>query len=227
MAETLFTSRIGGVSAPPYDQFNLAQHVGDSSISVLKNRERLGELMGLASKDLFFMDQVHGNQIAIISESSDSSRLPVADGLFTQRSDIGLVVLTADCIPLLLASERAVAAVHVGRKGLVAGVIEATIAIFESYGIPSASITAEIGPSICGECYEVDLEMYREVVAQIPATATDESRHCLDLVAGACSILHSFEIEVTVSPECTSHSPGYFSYRRDRQTGRQSGMIRL
>ena len=227
MPRTIFTSRVGGVSSPPYDDFNLALHVGDDVEKVIANRRRLAENFGLVMKNLVFMEQVHGRQVAVINDTSEASKPPVADALFTMNPDIALVVLTADCIPMLLCADEAVAAVHVGRKGLVAGIIQATIATFNSFGITNNKIRAELGPAICGDCYEVDLDLYREVVSNIPATATDESIHRLDIVAGARDILKQFGVDSQSSVDCTHHSPGYFSYRRDGLTGRQCGAIRL
>ena len=145
--------------------------------------------------------------------------------MFTRRSGVALAVLTADCIPLLLSSPSAIAAVHIGRKGLIAGVLEATLEKFESYGIASNQISASLGASICGNCYQVSLEIYRQVVGQIEQCATDESRRCLDLEAGVISILKDREITWSSKGECSKHSLGYFSFRRDNKTGRQAGVI--
>jgi polyphenol oxidase len=129
MSRSLFTSRDGGVSSAPYESFNLATHVGDDGGAVLENRKTLARNYGLPVENLFFMNQVHGREVAIIDDNSNSSEIPTVDALFTQRRDVGLVTLVADCIPLLLHSDKAVAAVHVGRQGLVKGVFEVTLAV--------------------------------------------------------------------------------------------------
>lgn len=227
MAKTLFTSRSGGVSFPPFDSFNLANHVGDDPKSVLRNREILAEQIGIDISNIFFMNQVHGNDVAIVTESSDSNSAPDADALFTTLTGRALVTLIADCTPLLLKAEGAVAAVHVGRKGLVAQVLEATLTVFNQHGISNDSITAAIGPSICRNCYEVDIATYRDVVAVNPATATDEVQHCLDISGGLQDRLRRYGIPFKVAPLCVAHDPGFFSYRRSERTGRQAGVIWL
>jgi YfiH family protein len=227
MANTLFTSRSGGVSSPPFDSFNLATHVGDDELAVIKNREILASIIGLPRKQIFFMNQVHGNIVAVVDESSDPERAPTADALFTTTPNLALVALIADCTPLLLKSKSAVAAVHVGRKGLVAEVFEATLGFFNRHGVSNEEITGEIGPSICRDCYEVDLNTYREVVSLNPAAATDETRRCLDVAGGLAARLNGAGIKFRASPLCVRHSPGYFSYRRDEVTGRQAGVVWL
>ncbi len=227
MANTLFTSRLGGVSSSPFDSFNLASHVGDDSVAVAKNREILASMIGLPRNQIFFMTQVHGNVVAVIDKDSDPASAPTADALFTTTPGFALVTLIADCTPLLLKSKSAVAAVHVGRKGLVAEVFEATLKVFNQHGVTNQEITGEIGPSICRDCYEVDLDTYREVVSQNPAAATDESRRCLDVAGGLAARLKSAGIEFRASQLCVHHTPGYFSYRRDEITGRQAGVVWL
>jgi len=225
MSRSLFTSREGGVSSAPYESFNLATHVGDDRAKVLENREILAQHFGMVLEKFFFMNQVHGRDVAIIDEHSRSSELPTVDALFTSRKDLSLVVLVADCIPLLLHSERAVAAVHVGRQGLVKGVFEATLDLFKSHGITSSEMRAELGPSICGQCYEVDGAMFDDVTNQIPATASSDS--CLNIEAGLVSLLEENGIAWSSLGECTAHNNAYFSYRRDGVTGRQAGVITL
>ncbi len=227
MANTLFTSRIGGVSSPPFDSFNLATHVGDDPGAVAKNREILASIIGLPRNQIFFMNQVHGNVVAVIDKASDPQSAPTADALFTTTPGFALVTLIADCTPLLLKSKSAVAAVHVGRKGLVADVFEATLEVFNRHGVSNEEITGEIGPSICRDCYEVDLNTYREVVSHNPAAATDETRRCLDVAGGLAARLNGAGIEFRASPLCVRHTPGYFSYRRDEVTGRQAGVVWL
>ena len=225
MSRSLFTSREGGVSSAPYESFNLATHVGDDLAKVLENREILAQHFGMDLENFFFMNQVHGRDVAVIDEHSQSSELPTVDALFTTRKDLSLVVLVADCIPLLLHSERAVAAVHVGRQGLVEGVFEATLDLFKSHGIGSSEMRAELGPSICGQCYEVDGAMFDDVTNQIPATASNDS--CLNIEAGLVSLLEENGIAWSSLGECTAHNNAYFSYRRDGVTGRQAGVITL
>ena len=227
MVRALFTDRWGGVSKSPYSDFNLASHVGDSSIDVTENRKRLAASLSIDPSSIFFMNQVHGRDISIITSSSDSQVLPQADALVTTEPGKALAVLTADCIPLLRYADHAIAAVHVGRKGLVAKIAEAVIETFISHGITTSEITAELGPSICAECYEVDLEMYRDVTSAIAQTATTEASHCLNLVAGLSAQLENYGITPKISERCTLEDQNLFSYRRDGVTGRQVGVVML
>ncbi len=225
MIREIFTSRAGGVSAGIYESFNLAQHVGDDPERVAANRARLAKTLGLTEDRVFYMDQVHGCEIAMIERSKPFSNIPKVDALITQESGTALVVLVADCIPLLFRSSVAIAAVHVGRAGLVAGIVEATIAKLQLLGAKVSEITAVIGPSICGNCYEVSAEIYLDVLNKYPATATLRKLNHLDLPAGVISILDSYEIEYSRENSCTAHDENLFSYRREGVTGRQAGVI--
>lgn len=227
MAQRFFTNRMGGVSTSPFDSFNLALHVGDDPEAVVRNRERLAALVGVESRNLFFMNQVHGREVAVIDEKCDSTLAPSVDALFTLVPGLALVTLIADCVPVLLYSHNAVAAVHVGRKGLVVGVLDAALAHFRNAGITFDAIHAELGPSICGKCYEVDLDSYREVLNSHPAAATTEELRCVDVAAGIRAQLNKYGIPFKQSPICVMHDPGYFSYRRDGVTGRQAGVVIL
>ena len=227
MSRSLFTSRNGGVSVAPFESFNLAVHVGDDPSAVQRNREILATQLGIASSDLYFMNQIHGNDVAEVTELTPSSNVPTVDALFTTVPGKYLVTLIADCIPLLLRSDRAVAAVHVGRQGLVCGAFEKSLEVFGKHGIKTSEIKAELGPSICGRCYEVDAEMYEDVINQIPATAHNTAARSLNIEAGLISKLDAVGISWKSSGLCTVHDPGYFSYRRDGVTGRQAGVIAL
>lgn len=227
MAQRFFTNRMGGVSKAPFDTFNLALHVGDDPVAVRTNRDRLAALLGIESKALFFMNQVHGRDVSVIDELSDSMVAPSVDALFTRVPGLALVTLIADCVPVLLISSQAVAAVHIGRKGLVANVLDAALAHFSNSGIAFDDIEAELGPSICGKCYEVDIDSYLEVITSHPAAATTEELRCVDVAAGIRAQLNKYGIQYKQSPICVMHEPGYFSYRRDGVTGRQAGVVIL
>jgi YfiH family protein len=227
MARTLFTNRSGGVSAPPFDSNNLALHVGDDSDAVFENRNAIAAQIGIPAGRVFYMNQVHGREISIVTAASRSESTPTADGLFTLDREVALVSLVADCVPLLLYSKEAIAALHVGRKGLVAGVVEAALEVFEKFGISLTDLSAEIGPSICVDCYQVDLKSYRQVVAQEPSAGSNEVRRCIDVRSGISAKLKRIGASVKNSKICVAHTPGYFSFRRDGQTGRQAGIIWL
>ena len=227
MSRSLFTSREGGVSSAPYLSFNLATHVGDDVEAVHKNREILAASFGIIRHSLFFMNQVHGRDVAVIDENSSSADLPAVDALFTTSNGIALVTLVADCIPLLLHSPRAVAAVHVGRAGLINNV--AIKALEQMRNLGANQIHAILGPSICGKCYEVPLKMQQEVASTHPASlsSTYQGSPSLDLPAGLIAELMKQGVTYEASPICTMEDPLYYSHRRDNPTGRFAGVVSL
>jgi hypothetical protein len=216
-----FTKRTGGVSHGAFASLNLGTHVGDVEADVLRNREILSQSVGPTQ----YMNQVHGNRIALIEEVTDE--VPTADALVTGIPGITLAVMVADCIPLLLSSKESVAAVHVGRKGLLNNVAGMSLDLMQEMG--AEKITAIIGPAICGKCYEVSEEIYEEVVSLHPlaASRTSKGTHALDLPAALSAQLSVSGILVLNQSECTLENSDYFSYRRDGVTGRQAGVISL
>ena len=216
-----FTKRTGGESHGAFASLNFGTHVGDDLELVLKNRGILRSEVGPVQ----FMNQVHGDRIALIEEVTDE--IPTADALVTGIPGISLAVMVADCIPLLLSSEESVAAVHVGRKGLVNEITRKTISVMRDMG--ASQITAIIGAAICGQCYEVSEDVYSEVVAKHPAAAsrTPQGTHALDLPKALMAVLEDEGVEVLSEFVCTVENHEYFSYRRDGVTGRQVGVISL
>lgn len=216
-----FTNRTGGASSGAFASLNLGTHVSDDLESVLANRALLAKEHG----PIQYMSQVHGNRVAIIEEVMDED--PTADALVTGIPGVSLAVQVADCIPLLLHSSQSVAAVHVGRKGLVNGVALVALDVMRDMG--SSQITAIIGPSICGSCYEVSQEIHDEVAALHPAASarTPQGTPALDLPAALRAVLVSAGISIIDEFRCTQESDDLFSYRRDGVTGRQAGIITL
>jgi YfiH family protein len=216
-----FTNRTGGASSGAFASLNLGTHVSDDLPTVLSNRAILAEEVG----PIQYMSQVHGNRVVVIEEVTDED--PTADALVTGIPGVSLAVQVADCIPLLLHSAESVAAVHVGRKGLVNGVALAAIEAMRDMG--SSEITAIIGPSICGNCYEVSLEIHDEVVTLHPmaASRTSQGTPALDLPAALRAVLESQLISIIDESRCTLENDDLYSYRRDGVTGRQAGIISL
>ena len=219
---TFFTDRLGGASSGEYASLNLGDHVGDDLEVVVGNRALVSAKFGSTQ----YMNQVHGNRVAIIEEVTDE--VPTADALVTGIPGITLAVMVADCIPLLLKSKDAVAAVHVGRKGLLNRVAEKAIDVMRE--ISDAQISAIIGPAICGKCYEVSPEIFSEVTASHPESAsqTRSNTPSLDLVAALISDLGKLGItEIDNQSRCTLEDKYLYSYRRDGATGRQAGLVWL
>ena len=224
----LFTERRGGVSTTPYDDANLADHVGDDPAAVAANRVALQARLGAP---IAWMEQVHGSDVAVVADASTS---PVAavDALVTDRRGLGLGVLVADCVPVLMADDQAgvAAAAHVGRRGLVAGTATQAVATMTRLGAVPARMHVWLGPSICGRCYEVPLEMRAEVELAAPGSATTTSRGTpgVDLRAGLRrQLLAAGVAAVRDAGPCTAESAEHYSHRRDGVTGRFAGVIVL
>ena len=217
-----FTDRTGGLSTGAFLSRNLATHVGDDQATVLSNRAELETLLGVPIQ---FMNQVHGDAVARVGV--EIIAVPTADALVTQSLGIGMAVMVADCIPLLLASSETVAAVHVGRKGLMNEV--ALAAINEMRSRDNSEITAVVGPSICGECYEVSQDIYDEVSKRFPlaASKTRDGGFSLDLSRALIDQLRGLGVRVVDEGRCTVEESSLYSYRRDGVTGRQVGVVWL
>jgi YfiH family protein len=221
------TSRAGGSSAAPHDSFNLAHGVGDADEAVRANRTRLAGKIGLPADRLVWMDQVHGADVAVVDEPPAAPA--AADALVSATPGLALVVLVADCVPVLLADSAAgVAGVaHAGRKGASAGVAANTVDAMIRLGARLAAIDVLLGPAICGRCYEVPADMQAEVERALPGSACRTSRGSagLDLRAGLARQLTALGVAgVVVDPRCTAEDRSLFSYRRDGVTGRQAGL---
>jgi YfiH family protein len=218
---TFFTDRLGGYSQGDFSSLNLALHVDDEPETVLRNRDVIENVHGKT----VYMNQVHGNNVEVISAPTDQTL--TCDGLVTNVLGITLAVLVADCIPLLLSSQNVIAAVHVGRRGLVNGVAAKTVNIMRELG--ADEITAKLGPSICGPCYEVDQVTYEEVISIHPSarSKTSAGSPALDLPTALVADLAKLSIESHVDSRCTREDDDLFSYRKSHRTGRQAGLIRL
>jgi len=223
------TTRAGGVSAAPYDTFNLGDHVGDDPQAVAANRKRLAAAIGLHEDRLIWMNQVHGDRVAVVEGPRDT---PVddTDALVTTTPRLALAVITADCVPVLMADARAgvVAAVHAGRVGAHRGVVARTVAAMLAAGAHVEDVSVLLGPAVSGPNYEVPDEMAAEVEAALPGSRTTSVRGttALDLRAGIARQLRDLGINaIDADPRCTVADPTLFSHRRDAPTGRLASLV--
>ena len=216
MAFTAFTTRDGGVSSSPFDSLNLGTHVGDDQLDVERNRAIIESMFG----PTVYMNQTHSADVVEVEFAS----IVDGDAIITRTPALTLAVQVADCIPLLLEGESVVAAVHVGRRGLVNGITDKVLA-----KMAGEEIIAYIGPSICGSCYEVGADVYDEVVSRFPlaASTTPSGGLALDLAGALAAHLTLNSVAVVRDSRCTVEDTSLFSYRRDGQTGRQAGLISL
>lgn len=220
-----FTNRFGGVSTAPYDSLNLALHVGDAPLHVKKNREFLREDLGVSK--LVFMDQVHGDSVALIKTGDET---PTCDAMITQTPNIALAVLVADCIPILFydALNQAIGVAHAGREGSRLGIgVKCLRAMQEHFGTHMREVRVFMGPCIKACCYEVG----EEVIAGFETVLhVKEKRYFLDLVRyndEAFLKLGVLPEHIERSSECTYDNDAYFSYRREGVCGRFAGVIAL
>ncbi|MFF1283706.1 peptidoglycan editing factor PgeF [Streptomyces sp. NPDC058299] len=231
-AHFAFTDRWGGVSAAPYEELNLGGAVGDAPESVGTNRKLAAESLGLDPVSVVWMRQVHGADVVVVDAPWGGRPVPEADAVVTARRGLALAVLTADCVPVLLADPVAgvAAAAHAGRPGMVRGVVPAAVRAMVELGAVPDRIVARTGPAVCGRCYEVPEAMRAEVAAVEPAAHAETSwgTPAVDVAAGVHAQLDRLGVrDRAQSPVCTLESGDHFSYRRDRATGRLAGYVWL
>jgi polyphenol oxidase len=223
------TTRAGGVSAPPFDTFNLGDHVGDDPAAVVANRKRLATTIGLADDRIIWMNQVHGDRVVTV-DGPRATAVDDTDALVTTTVRLALAVVSADCVPVLLADARAgvIAAVHAGRVGAQKGVVARAVEAMQAAGAHADDVSALLGPAVSGRNYEVPEDMAAEVEAALPGSRTTTSRGTagLDLRAGIARQLRELGIEAIDSdPRCTVADPTLFSHRRDNPTGRLASLV--
>lgn len=217
------------MSKAPYDSFNLGDHVGDDESAVEANRARLAEGIGLTPDRLVWMEQVHGRTVGVV-DGPRAEPLEATDGVVTKQPGLGLVVLTADCVPVLLGDEEAgvIGAVHAGRVGARVGVAVETLKAMMAQGAELERIEVLLGPAVCGECYEVPADMQKDVEKHLPGSASKSRRGtpALDLRAGLWNQLGSAGVgKLGVDPRCTFEEKDLFSHRRQAPTGRLASVI--
>ena len=217
----VFSTARGGVSEGPYASLNLGMLTDDRSENVDENRRRLGETVGHPWPRFCYGRQVHGATVRRATEPPSAERpYTEEDGQATALTDAAAIVFVADCLPVLLAAEGAVAALHCGWRPLAGGIIAEGIRALRDVG-GSGPITAAIGPGARGCCYEVGEEVHEHFAAY---DARRGERN-LDLAAVARAQLAEADT-VLDTDLCTICDARFFSHRRDKGiTGRQAGVI--
>ncbi len=199
----------------------------DGDQRIVRNRAAVEARLGISRTT--WCEQVHGAHVAFVGPEQAGRTLPRADGLVTTLPGTPLAVVVADCVPLLLAGESVVAAVHAGRRGLAAGVVQVAVRAMREAG--AGRISAVVGPAIGPCCYEVGADLRDQVAEQIPAAwaVTRAGTPALDLVSGVRAVLAAEDVpDVEVTGGCTAHQPdACFSYRRAGDTARQAGYVWL
>jgi len=244
-----FTTRAGGVSAPPFDTLNLGGKWGDDPAAVSENRRRLGRALATegsrVARPIVVARQVHGARVLRVKASDDQEEIArtAADGLCTDAPGLALGIFVADCVPALVVDPRtgAVAAVHAGWRGTVAGVLPAAVrALADEFGARPGDLRVALGPAIGPCCFEVG----PEVVAAFEALFTDARAHGVvrpsprgaagkanvDLKAANRLLLERAGVAaeaIDAGPECTHCDRArFFSFRRDGSaTGQLMGLV--
>lgn len=222
------STREGGVSEGPWASLNLALHVKDDPAAVLENRRRLGALL---PAEPLWLDQVHGTDVVDADTWQGETSPPRGDAAVTTQRGSVLAVMTADCIPVVIADTeaRALGVAHAGWRGLAAGVLENTLAAL-TRRVPQASWRAWIGPCIGQPRFEVGDEVRLAFVEQDADTASCFTEGRMpgkwqaDLAALARHRLARAGVaEIEISGRCTyDRADLFFSYRREPVTGRMA-----
>lgn len=224
------TTRSGGVSDGPWSSLNLGKHVDDRPMAVADNRRLLAARLALPAEPCW-LEQVHGDRVI---EAVDWVEGVQADGCIAQAAGQVCVVMSADCLPVLLCDRdgRAVAALHAGWRGLAAGILDAGVARFIDDGIAAAGLLAWLGPAIGVEAYEVGDEVRSafDRADEIGAfRANSRGRWQMDLAALARARLAALGVAAVYGGGPCTHSDSkrFFSHRRDGICGRQAALIWL
>jgi polyphenol oxidase len=233
-----FSLRTGGVSRGPFQSLNLARTVGDSAEDVAENHLRLASAVGFDAGRLLEVTQVHGAAVLAISPgmSPVEARMVEADALVAAGGDAAVAVRVADCVPVLLADRRsgAVAAVHAGWRGCVAGVVARAMAALTRRTAAPPEVVAAIGPHIRVGAFEVGEDVGAQLAAAAPASqvvlrGAGQPRVDLARVVRAQLVAVGVaEASIEDVGGCTFAEPErFFSYRRDGQrSGRHLAVIR-
>lgn len=225
-ARVVFTDRHGGVSVAPYDSMNLAGHVDDDPRAVAQNYRVLARDLGAVDPSGWVRPfHVHGTDVITVTAPPATS--VDADGSATTVAGLPLVALGADCAPIALANDTAVAAIHAGWRGALGGVVEAGVAAVRELG--TGPLRAAIGPCICVGHYEFGVDALAPLVERFGeqvAGTTTEGHPAFDLPGALHQALDDAGVdEVTDARRCTAESVDHFSFRRDGRTGRHAVIV--
>ncbi|GLT20829.1 laccase domain protein [Zoogloea oryzae] len=224
----LSTTRAGGVSVAPYDSLNLGTHVGDAPASVAANRAQVRRIV---PSEPAWLNQVHGTAVV---DAASVAGVPDADASVSRTPGAVCVVMTADCLPVLLCDRAGtvVGAAHAGWRGLHGGVIEATVAAMQ---VAPADVIAWLGPAIGPTAFEVGDEVRAAFVAADAIAdaafkpAGQPGKWLADIYLLARQRLASLGVTAVYGGDCctVSESRRFFSYRRDGVTGRMGSLVWL
>ncbi len=227
--KAISTTREGGVSLAPFESFNLGGHVGDNLDHVHRNRQ---QITAFTESEPYWLNQIHSPRVVDLA-SLNTNEVVDADASYTNLENQVSIVMTADCLPVLLCSQDGseVAAVHAGWRGLVDGIVENSVRKFRH---PASHLMAWLGPAIGPEKFEIGGEV-RDAFVAIQPEAIDafvpapNGKWLANIYHLATLRLHSVGVTAVYGGDrCTvTEKETFFSYRRDGQTGRQASLIWL
>jgi YfiH family protein len=237
-----FSTRLGGVSGLPYASLNLGLGSGDDPSRVQENRRRFSRAIGYDAADLVALRQIHGNRVAVLAAGRDprTVRGTPGDALITDRPQLPLAVITADCFPVVLVAPHlpAVGIIHSGRKGTAAQVVPTAIELMcQEFRIQPEAVFGAIGPGIGGCCYEVDAASAAPFVRQYSDEdavyrAGRPGHIYLDLQRAILRQLQAVGVpssQVWSADLCTAcHPQWFYSYRREGpRSGRMLNVVMI
>ncbi len=224
-----FSTRIGGISLPPFDSLNLGLSTKDDREAVLENRRRFFKALRIASERVVYPQQVHDDTIQTVTQPGIVAE---CDALITNRTNLFLSIQTADCFPIFLydSHEQAVAIVHSGWRGTARNIAGKTIRkLKQTFNVRPQNLLVAIGPGVQKSCYQVD----DSVIPYFDPDFYEEDgpgHYLLDLQGAIRQQILSEGVpggQIEVDPDCTHcRSDLYYSYRRDGEhSGRMMGII--
>ncbi len=214
---------------------NLAFHVNDDPDRVLKNHQNLAQKLDYKMETLVHMKQIHSNRIHIVTNNDTFDKPPTCDALITDKQEIPLMVMVADCSPILFydPKQQVIAVTHAGRVGTFKNIVKNVIESFvDDFGSNPSNILACVGPTICQKCYEVGKEILQEAEEKNLnyAIKQKDDKYFLDIRCILKKHLRENglnENHIELSPHCSQCDAKFYSYREDRACGRFAGLISL
>jgi len=224
--QAIQTTRLGGVSLPPYDSLNVGDHVQDNPQHVVRNRQSLSQWL---PSEPVWLKQTHSVHVI---NAAKSRCIENADASYTNKANVVCAVMTADCLPVLLCDQAGttVAAIHAGWRGLCDGIIESTV---KALGVETSQLMAWLGPAIGPDAFEVGDEVREQFIAHDAQAASaftaKQDKWLGDLYLLAKQRLNNVGVQAIYGEvNCTFSNPAqFFSYRRDGETGRMATLIWL
>ncbi len=231
-----FTTKDGGVSKSPYNSLNLAFHVEDKSLDVEKNHQILADSLGYKKDNLIHMKQIHSSLVHVVCDDDNFDNPQSCDGLITNKKNTPLMVMVADCSPILFYDcvHDVIAVAHAGRQGAFKNIVKNVIdSMYDNFNSKPENIYVSIGASIGECCYEVGSEIFDEAKELGLEYSITQRKNSYYLNISSILELQLLESgikkeNIEISKECSCcQNDKYFSYRANGVTGRFAGVIVL